>query len=105
MCRDFSHVVGLGSSDKNGPGGTGNIPRPGPRKAGETVGIYILARCSEEDFRGWLDQLATFEEALDSALCENAVADLKYLEANPTRLRIEDLSEDELRIVLNALDN
>ncbi len=48
---------------------------------------------------------AAFEEALDSRLCENAVADLKASEADPTRLRIEDLSEDELRLLLKTLDN
>ncbi len=75
------------------------------RKLVKTVGIYILTRASEEGFYGWLDEWAAFEEALDSCLCENAVADLKASEADPTRLKTKDLSDEELRIVLKALDN
>ncbi len=69
------------------------------------MGIYILARCSKEEFRGWLDDCANLEESLDSCLCENAVADLIVSEEDPTRLKIKDLSDEELRIVLNDLDN
>ncbi len=75
------------------------------RKLVKTVGIYILSRASEEDFRGWIRDCAALEEALNSCLCENAVADLIASEEDPTRPKIKDLSDEELRIVLKALDN